>query len=309
MGKPAIAPRLRGGPVRCVDDVEGVCVAPLAAVGPAELAAISGGAAEVDGQEGDAGLDHELAEGQPVAESLMRRPAVRVDHARNARRLLPDCARGQVESPFDGQPVPSLEGDTRPGCEAIGVDDDRQGMGQLTRPDSLGRCLGHRQQPQVVRQALARAECQDGGRVRQPRNRHPHAVERAHDRRLSSLDWKCLRAAVGQVADEQVDQPIPNLNVDEALAVGRGQGHVAPATARFAMLTPAGGENRSVTPVGGDADYLEPAILVRDHEQARAVGQPTRSRLPCRLPGNQLRPARGDVDDVDLHGQQIRQAL
>src|ERR1035437_1046165 len=122
----AVAPGLRRGPMCRVDDVERVGVTPLPAVGPAELAAVAGRAAEIDLQEGHAGIDYELPERHPVTEGLMPRAAVRVDHARHSGRFLADGTGRQEERAFDAQPVSGLEADPRSGGETAGIDDRRQ---------------------------------------------------------------------------------------------------------------------------------------------------------------------------------------
>src|SRR5665811_2574594 len=92
-----------------IDDVESVGMAPLPTVCPTECAAIAGGPAEVDREEGHALLHDQLPEREPIAEGLVSRATVRVDDARNAGRLFWADTRRQVEGPLDRQPVASLE--------------------------------------------------------------------------------------------------------------------------------------------------------------------------------------------------------
>ena len=113
----------------------------------------------------------------------------------------------------------------------------------------------------------------------------------------------------GQIPDEQVHEPVTDLDVDEAPPVWRGQRDVAPAAAGFAVLARAGGEDGALPAVRGDAHHLEPAVLVGDHEQPRAVRQPARPGLPGRVARDEPLAAGGHVEDVDLRGQQVRQSL
>ncbi len=232
----------------------------------------------------------------------MRGAAVRVEHAGNARRLLPNGSRGQIQGPSDPQTVPGVEGDARSRGEMGGVHYGRQRVSELARLGPLGGSLRHGQKPQVLRLAFSRAHGQEGRRVRQPADGDPHALERVDDRRPRG-------GVIGQVRDQQIDQAIVDLGVGEALAVRRGQRHVAPAAARLAVLALSRGEDGSLRAVGRDADGLEPTVVVRDQQQPGAVRQPARTRLPGRLAGDQPLPARGRLDDVDLSGEQIRQPL
>ena len=87
--------------------------------------------------------------------------------------------------------------------------------------------------------------------------------------------------APAQVADDEVLQPVVDLDVDEPGAVRRWQRGVADAAARLAVLALAGGQDDPVVAVGGPPDDLEPAVGVGDERAAtrRAASEAPASRL------------------------------
>ena len=177
MGQPAVAPGLSHGPASRIYDVECVGVAPLAAVGPAEVAAVARRPAEVHREEGYSLLQHELAERQPVAEGLGRGSAVRVDDTRDAGRLVAAAGCRQVERALDAEAVAGIERNSSARREVVRIHDHRHRRGELPGPDSRRGLLGGGQQPQVFRHTLATAQGDHGRRVRQPARGHPHAFE------------------------------------------------------------------------------------------------------------------------------------
>ena len=100
--------------------------------------------------------------------------------------------------------------------------------------------------------------------------------------------------------DEGVDEPGP---------VRRRERGGTEAAVVVAVIHGAGGQDRSSAAVQRHAHHLEPAVTIRDQEQAAAVGQPARARLPCPRAGHDPLLAGGDVDDRDLHRGQVRVAL
>ena len=351
MGQPTVAPRLSGSPMGSIDDVECVGVAPLAAIGPAEVASVARRAPEIYGQERYSLLHDKLAEGHPVAESLRRGAAVRVNDARDPSRLVASAARWQVERPLDSEAVSGVERYPPAAREVGRVDDHGHRIGELARPDARCRFLRDWQQPQILGHAIVAADGDDTGRVGEPADGHPYALERVDHRRArthqgvregrvgvargvrcrwfrdrdpgpdlgsdvpglaaspSSTTASSPGTALRQLSNQQVHQAFSDFDVDEPTPIGRRHRRVSPTAARFAVLVLPGGEHRALRSVRGDANHLEPAALVGDHEQSAAVREPAGRGFPRRPAGNEpFRPG-SHVDYVDLRSHEVRKPL
>ena len=293
-------------------------MAPLAAVGQAEVAPVARGAAKVDRQEGEPLLDQQLAERLEVAEDLPGGPAVRVDDGRDAPpAALPGGGGGTPERHRDRQPIAG------PDHQALGLDEAADGHDrgqrarQAPRPDTGAVGGGNRQDPEVLRVALRRADRQDPTPVREPVHGPPDAVDRVDPdpgKGLGSMLRRPAGAAPGggggrDGRDDQVDEPVAEQGVDEAAPVGRGEGRQAESAVVVAVLRGAGREGRPIAADERHADDLEPAVPVGGDQEPAAVGKPARARLPCRQAGNDALLAAGGVDDGDLHGGEIGVAL
>ena len=88
--------------------------------------------------------------------------------------------------------------------------------------------------------------------------------------------------------DDEVDQPVVDLDVDDAAAVGRGHRGVAEAAGRLAVLALAVGQDDPVATVGRQADDLEPAARRRRRRGAIRRAASRRPRRGCRVAGDDL---------------------
>ena len=181
-GQPAVRPGLLLDPAGGIDEVEHVGVAPLVVVGPAEVPAIAGRAAEVDVEERVALLGEQQAERREAPVRLPGRAAVRDRRWSGTRRppRLPVAVGGRHSVPSTRSPSRAVRATrspagTRPSARARGQH-RRPRIGDLARPRALGGDARDGQQPQVLRAGLALADRRQPGAVGQPADRTPDAV-------------------------------------------------------------------------------------------------------------------------------------
>ena len=238
---------------------------------------------------------------------------------------LPVAVLRAPERALDAEAVACLDDDPLGGRDAgraeRRAEDGRHGIGDLARParrpgrrPGRGAATGPGARSRARRSAATQAPS-----ASQPTD-SPDAVPRVDPaagggrrdgpRRLRWPAAAALRrGARGELADEQVLEPVVDLDVDEAAAVGRGQRRGADPTAWLAVLALAGGQHDPVVAVGGQADDLEPAVGIR-HEQQRSVGKPAGTDVDAPLAGHDPGRAGRDVDDGDLRGlADVRPAL
>ena len=243
--QPPVGPRLPGRPAGRVDQVVDVGVAPLALVGLAECAAVAGRPAEVDVEDGEP-LGHQpLLERHEGPERLAGRAAVHVEDGRHApAAALARRRRRPPHRPFDGQPVTCLEHDP--------LDDRGRGRAPPPHAERNRERIGHLARARVRRPPHpGREAARDPAAVprsrrsrpprhrRQPADRTPDAVPRIdpavrpRPATRSAASWaagprpRFSGGAGGELADEQILEPVVDFDVDEPPPVGRRQRRVA----------------------------------------------------------------------------------
>ena len=246
---------------------------------------------------------------------------MRVDDGRDARPpALPGRAGGAPEGHRDRHPV------ARPNREALWRDEARDGnggrqrAGQAARPGPSAFIHGDREDPEVLRFPLARADGQDRAPVGQPGDGAPDPVEgvdpnpRPRGALLRTpLRWPARAATDGsrsrQRCHDQVGEAVAEHRVDETGAIWRREGRHSEAIEIVTVIDRAGREGRPIAPTEGHPDNLEPAVAVRCDQQPAAVGKPARARLPRPCTGHDALVAAGHVDDRHLRRGEVRVAL
>ncbi len=183
------------------------------------------------------GLDHELAERQPVAQGLRGGPAVGVDQAGHADRFLAGgvgragTALPSIRSPSRASkamrvPVAKWAVSTTVGSEWVSW------RGLAPSAAASGTGSSHRSSGARSLRPMARMADASGSQptaIHTPSNGLTTAVRAAGRRSRGARRRR-------QLADQQVDEPVADLHAGEALAVGRWQRRVSPAAAGLAVL-------------------------------------------------------------------------
>ena len=271
-----------------------VGVAPLVDIRQPERPAVAGRAAEVDVEDGEPLAHEDLLERQPRPEACQVGSAVRIDDRRDPRAAALAGRRGRPHRlPSIRRPSRALKTTRSAGTRERRRTEDRGQVRSRWRGRAPSAPPGHRQQPEVLRPALALADRRDpravGQSSRRLARRRPWVYDpaapaatagRGSLRRPAAA---ALRRRPRQRGDDEIADAVLDLDVDEPRAVRRRRAaRSRTAAGRLAVLARAGRERRPVAASRRiDPDDLEPAVGV-GHEEQVAVGQPARARIPSR---------------------------